>query len=44
MKKLSLVILLAVTLLSGCETTPKVDTNGNPPPGWRLTPKMPVAF
>lgn len=44
MKKLSLAILLAATLLSGCETTPRVDANGNPPPGWRLTPRMPVAF
>lgn len=44
MKKLPLAILLAATLLSGCETTPKVDQQGNPPPGWRLTPRMPVAF
>lgn len=44
MKKLSFAILLAATLLVGCETTPKVDANGNPPPGWRLTPRMPVAF
>lgn len=36
--------LVAAVVLCGCASAPKVDANGNPPPGWRLTPKMPVAF
>lgn len=44
MKKLLLISVLAASILCGCQTAPKVDANGNPPNGWRLTPRMPVAF
>lgn len=42
MKTLLLILLCAA--FCSCSTTPKVDANGQPPPGWRVVPKIPTAF
>lgn len=42
MKKL-LCLALAAVLLTAC-TTPKLDTDGRPPAGYEVVPKVPTAF
>lgn len=44
MKKTLSLLTLAAALLTGCQTAPKLDANGQPPPGWILLPKTPGAF
>lgn len=43
MKNIILSIVLAVAVC-GCASTPKLNQNGEPPPGYKVVPVVPPAF
>lgn len=43
-KNLCLLLCVSAMLWSGCNSTPKLDTNGQPPPGYKVVPVVPPAF